>query len=270
MKNGAMCRWLPRSLQGALLALLGIASIAAGCSSSDEAADQLVGTEYWSTRVEVDGTERPLVDGTRIIVRFRDGELGASAGCNNIGGSYSIEDGRLRASDLFMTEMGCDPARHDQDQLVIDLLSGNPEVTIDGDDLRLATNTITVDFVSAAVANPDRSLTDTNWQLGGFLSADTASSFATDSPAIMTLADNGTMSLFDGCVDVEILATIEDAELSFTPPAMPSDPTCTAPAGYRERVYDALATGSLRYSITGTNLTLTDANETGLTFRALT
>ena len=264
-----MSRSLPRWLQGVLLALLAIASIAAGCSSSDET-DQLVGTEYWSTRVEVDGVEHQLVDDTRIILRFRDGELGASAGCNNIGGGYRVEDGRLRATDLFTTEMGCDPARHDQDQLVIDLLTGDPEVTLDGDDLRLATDTVTVDFVSAAIANPDRSLTGTNWQLDGFLSADTASSFATDSAATMTIAGDGTMSLFDGCVDVDIGATIEDDELTFTAPAMPSDPTCTAPDGYREHIYGALGTGSLQYSITGTNLTLTDANGTGLTFRALT
>lgn len=44
----------------------------------------------------------------------------ASAGCNRLGGAAEITAERIDVGDLSMTEMGCDPALHAQDEWLAD------------------------------------------------------------------------------------------------------------------------------------------------------
>ena len=52
-------------------------------------------------------TGSPLIEGTQITLRFGEGSLEGSAGCNTYGGSYTATEDSLRLSDLYWTEMGC-------------------------------------------------------------------------------------------------------------------------------------------------------------------
>ena len=73
------------------------ALVLAGCNAAGSdptsSADPMSvdGRTFLSTDVTQDGEERPLVDGTQIRLAFSDGQLSASAGCNTIGGTYSID-----------------------------------------------------------------------------------------------------------------------------------------------------------------------------------
>ncbi len=241
--------------------------VASGCSSGDQISQDLDGHEYWSTNVVQDGQPFPLVEGTNMTLTFTDGNVRAHAGCNSIGGAFTVEDDELLTTQLSMTEMGCDPERHAQDQFLIDVLSGAPTVTVGGDTLRLATATASIDFIDATIANPDRPLQGTSWEIDGFLSGQTASSFATDVRATIRI-DNDTMRLFDGCATVDLPVEINDTEIRFAPVAMPTAEDCTAPAGYRQSIFTALSRGALEYAINGTNLTMTTPDNVGFTLKA--
>ncbi len=71
---------------------------------------------FLSTSVTEDTKDRPLVAGTRISLQFfAEGRMSAQAGCNHLGGNGTIEDDRLVLDEMSTTEMGCDPARMEQD-----------------------------------------------------------------------------------------------------------------------------------------------------------
>ena len=162
------------------------------CGSDDEGglATQIEDREFWSTRVVEDDVERRLVDGTRIRLRFDDGDrVGASAGCNSMGGVYSLNGARLDVTDLAMTEMGCDPERHEQDNFVASLLGSSPTIVIGDTELVLSNDRVTVTFVDESIANPDQQIVGTRWVVSGFIDADVAMSFAIDAPAELTFSD---------------------------------------------------------------------------------
>jgi heat shock protein HslJ len=101
--------------------------------------DALHGRTFTSTVVTEQGTPRPLIAGTAIELRFTDdGHLVANAGCNTISGTVTVAGDRLSAEDLSITEMGCDPPRHEQDQFLSAFLAGNPSWRWDGENLILS------------------------------------------------------------------------------------------------------------------------------------
>ena len=55
---------------------------------------------------------------------FVDGQLGASGGCNSMGGSYVVDGDRLAVEQMMTTEMACEPALMEQDQWLAALLDG--------------------------------------------------------------------------------------------------------------------------------------------------
>ena len=80
-------------------------------------------------------------------VRFRleaDGTLQASYGCNSGEGTASIINGRLVVSELSRTEMGCDPARMQQDDAIVAMLVAGPTITIEGTTLVLTDPKLTL------------------------------------------------------------------------------------------------------------------------------
>ena len=173
----------------ACTALIALGLVAAACGESTQSVDitsSIEGRQFWSTSVIEDGEPRPLVDGTRIQLRFDNGNIGASAGCNSMGGTYvissSASDGVLEVTDMAMTEMGCDAPRHEQDQFVADLLTNSPTITLDGNDLVLTTADVTLTLLDRTVADPDVAIIGTDWEITGFIDGSAASNFAIDVP----------------------------------------------------------------------------------------
>lgn len=64
-------------------------------------------------------------------LEFIDGNIGVSGGCNLIGGSYRLSDGRLEIEELIQTEMACENSRMAQDAAIIDLLQDSPVFEIE-------------------------------------------------------------------------------------------------------------------------------------------
>lgn len=53
-----------------------------------------------------------------------DGKLGGRSGCNVYGGSYSVEDGKLKISDLISTMMACEEPSMQFEQTFFKTLEG--------------------------------------------------------------------------------------------------------------------------------------------------
>lgn len=181
-------------------------------NSSDSAA--LDGQRFWSTSVRENGEEKPLVDGTRIYLQITGDMLAASGGCNTISGPYRLNDNQqLTFPDgLFATEIGCDPQLHAQDDFVEAMLNAQPLATRSGDVLVLTTDTVTIEFIDQSVADPDRSITNTRWTVGGFIDGEFAMTMSVD-PKLqgwIELSEDLQLRGFDGCVEFNTPATLTE------------------------------------------------------------
>ncbi len=258
-----------------------LALVVAACGSGSTIAaggdDATPNGSYWATMVIEDGLERALVEGTQIELRFDDTQLGASAGCNSMGGTFSIADGTLQVTDMAMTEMGCDSERHAQDEFVANFLSAGPAIAIDGDTMTLTTDTTTMELLDREIADPDRPIIGTKWRVDGFFDASVASSFNVAQPAWLMFTDESTLVGFDGCADFEMDVEVSDGstggpipdgadgEIQFgDPPAMPNDNCDDLP--YAARL-SANLRGQATYVIDGPTLTITAPDGTGVMLR---
>lgn len=203
-------RYRARSVR--LLAAAGIALLTAACaggssptpssppaSSGSPPPAGLDGRTFLSTQVLVDGRERLLVPGTRIRIDFRDGRIGVGAGCNRLGGDYRIDGDVLRIANAAVTEMGCDPERHAQDEWLFDFLGQGPTVALAGDVLTLSLGTTTITLLDREVAEPDLPLVGTDWVLSSILTGGTASSVPAGVVARLRFGADGQVQVETGC-----------------------------------------------------------------------
>lgn len=238
--------------------------------------------EYLSVEVSEDGTAHPLVDGTTITLRFDGDRLGASLGCNRLGAPYEIDGDRLVVQEISMTEMGCDPERHAQDQWFAELLQSSPALTLDGDRLILTADGTAVVLVDREVAEPDASLVGTTWEATGFADGqepeDSAMSFGVEQPGIVRFEDDGFITGRDGCNGFGYAVSPgEPAEgrryeasgdrLVFSGERVTELQACPDLAEYTERFWAAL-TGTVTWSIDADTLTLVGEDGRSMTLRA--
>ncbi len=89
---------------------------------------------YVSTEV----TGHDLVSGTKITLDFPNpAELTADAGCNALGGSFTIEGGDLVVSGMRSTLKGCSADLQAQDEWLSQFLQSKPKIALSGDTLTL-------------------------------------------------------------------------------------------------------------------------------------
>ena len=220
----------------------------------------LEGRTFLSTAV--DG--RVLVAGSRIRLSFKAGQIGASAGCNSMGGAYHLDGGRLITTQLITTEMACSQALMAQDQWVADLFNGST-IVLDGNTLTLAKNGVKLTLLDRVVADPDQPLVGTRWVVDGLISGGTASSIPAGAVAAITITNDqvsvetgcntggGTVSMANGSI------TFKD--LSYTKKACP--PVIAA----LETAVVAVLRETATYSIQADTMTLI-SGQNGLTLRA--
>jgi heat shock protein HslJ len=179
-----------------VVATAALALLAAACSA---AAPSLADREFLSVNVTDGGQARPLVAGTRIRLNFSGANLGASAGCNSIGGTYRVQDGRLIFEGGVMTEMACDPDRDRQDQWLITFLGSRPTIRLSGNDLTLVSGSVAVQLLDRKVAEPDANLVGPTWTLASIIDGDAVSSVPAGQSATLTFRSDGTVDVFAGC-----------------------------------------------------------------------
>lgn len=205
-----MCDRLHRmSLPRSLLVLPVLVVALSACSGDDggggggsDVAAQLDGRELVVVAVTEAGAERDLVAGTEIRLTFEAGQLGASAGCNSMGGPYAVDGNVLVVGDLSTTEMACEPPLMAQDDWLAGVLTGRPEVSFDDNGVSLVDGATAVLLADREAVRPDAPLVGTVWVLDTIFEGGpdgAASSIPGGVEASVTFADDGTFGIDAGC-----------------------------------------------------------------------
>jgi heat shock protein HslJ len=248
-------------------AALALAAVLAGCGAVDQGAASLPTDQpgprgtFLSTEVTEDGKPRVLAERTRVNLRFTDdGRLLATAGCNSLSGPVAVRGDRLVVSDLAMTDMGCDTARHDQDTWLAKVLRDGPSWRRDGENLVLTAGGTQI------VLAPEKpvALEGTEWTVDGRIDGRTASSL----PGTATVVfDGGRVVVRTGCGERTSSYTRSGDTLRLDGPVR-LDGVCAEPQDEPNRSITSVLTGEVTHRIDSRTLTLTNASGVGLTFRA--
>jgi heat shock protein HslJ len=226
-----------------------------GCSSA--AAAPLDGRTFLSTRVTDKGADRPLVPGTSIRLTFnKDGQLGVTAGCNHMGGTYRIDGGTLRFEGGAMTEMGCDQARHDQDDWVFGFLGSRPTVALAGNDLTLTAGEVVIRLLDREIADPDLPLVGPAWTVDSIVAGDAVSSIPDGVVATLTFDGEGRVAVQTGCNQGGGSYAVDGDRIRFAEIVL-TKMACDGPRGDMEAaVLAVLHAEDLTYAIEAGSLTL--------------
>jgi heat shock protein HslJ len=240
------------------LTLAVIAALLLGaCAASNPAPGaDITGRDFWSTKV----AGHDLAPDTTVALRFgADGSLGASAGCNSMGGTWSMDGAALRINVSSMTEMGCPEDRMAQDEWVVSFLNSGPTAAVAGDQLVLTSAGVTMTLLDRGVADPDRPLAGTDWALAGLRTGvgDDAAAMSVPGGVRSTLRIDGDRLTVDtGCNTGTATVTTDGETLTVGPLAL-TKRGCIADAGVVEQTMVAALAGPLTIEIQGRALHLT-------------
>lgn len=239
-----------------------------GCSSNDDPApptETPMGKAYVSTQV----TGTPIPGGGPLSLTFADGRVSATAGCNNSSGPVTLDGGTLKVGEMASTLMGCPGDLAGADGWVDGLLRSEPTWKLDGPDLSLSGNGLTVKMLDRKVAHPDKPLTGTTWIVTALLrtEAEVRSVALEESRPTLTIGPDGAISGSAGCNRMMGKAEIAGNEVTFgvATTRMMCDPQVME---VEQQVLEALD-GKTTATIDSDTLTLRNsANNTGLKLRA--
>lgn len=253
------------------LALLLLMAIGAGCSAT-AAPPQLTDRAFLSVAVTDRGAARALVAGTRIRLDFRATDLGASAGCNSIGGTWSVQGGKLVFEGGGMTEMGCDPERHAQDDWLADFLSSGPAIQLVGDELVLTSGATVLRLADRRVVDPDRALVGPTWVVVSLIGpggdGGAVSSLPEGVVASLRFHDGGVVDVASGCNQGSGRWALDGTGLRFSD-LVTTEMACVGDRGAVEAaVFTVLGAGFVEADIEADQLTLQAPAAQGLQLQA--
>ena len=267
-------------LTALLIAACGDETVTAGAGDPAGVGGDTIEGRYVATEVTENDQPRTLVEDTTVRLRLLDGVLSTSAGCNTIGGDYTIVDGVLQLDAVTMTETGCDPPRTEQDHWLVDFLSSRPEMEPTEDGFVLRTDAAVITFVDHSIAEPDLDLVGTIWLVDGYLDGsgpDAAVSSATGDTARLVFDGTGHVTGDDGCNDFGYAGEpgqestdglryeLDGDHITFSGAAVTTDIAC--PDGDTDPFW-AVLSGTVTWNIDGSRLTLLDETGKGVTYRA--
>ena len=249
--------------------------VLAGCGGQGAAQEQppaqqpdpLRGKTFLAMALTEDGKPKQLAPKTELSVEFTDdGRLIARAGCNIMQGRVDTADGTLTVDGgLSMTEMGCDAARHDQDEFVAGVLSANPEWELTEGRLTIRTGTTVFDM--AAKDEAKRDLKDTTWVLDTLVDGQVASSMSAGAPEVTLVFDGEKVVAETHCNGYMAEYTVAGDTITFTP-GMSTMMACAPEIMRGEKaVADALR-DEVTYEITAERLTFTHPSGKGIGLHA--
>jgi heat shock protein HslJ len=218
----------------------------------------LDGRTFVGDDVRVDDKPYPLVKGSQLRLTFEDGSLGASAGCNSMGGDASWDNGALVivGEGLAMTEMACDEPLMQQDAWLAQILTSSPGLLQDDTTLTLTHEGTVIVLRDEEVVMPDASLTGTAWQLDSIIAGDSASSVPEGVESTIRFTESGEIQASPGCNSVT--ASYSVAEDTLTVRRMATTlMLCQGPEADVEDDVLGLLQGDVSFSIDGDSLTLT-------------
>jgi heat shock protein HslJ len=157
------------------------------------------------TFVGADVAGHPLVKGSQLRLRFKDGHVGVNAGCNSIDGTAKVDKGVLVVKGSTTTDMGCDKPLMDQDTWIVSFLESSPTLTRGDHTLTLAKDAVTLTLTEEEYLKsqqPPVPLQGTTWKLDTVINGagddGTASSVPQDAVATIRIVE-GRIEVATGC-----------------------------------------------------------------------
>jgi heat shock protein HslJ len=198
-----------------------------------------------------------LVEGTSVSLRFEDGSMSFSAGCNGHFGDYSVCDGHLCASSLGSSEIGCDAERHAQDEWFASFFTSTPSFSYDNDTLTFEGDDATLEFLDRELANPDRSLTGRSWTVDTFITGSAASNLPLQEPPTVSFDDDGSFEAFTTCNTLEGSFVVSEQSLVLSNVST-TDVACSDTGSQNAEMHIAqvLSNGTVSFEIDAARLDL--------------
>ncbi len=269
----------------AVLAALALTVAGCGEESPDEKADDagsppsladIDGQSFRSTGDDsLDSPDHTLVPDSEIELGFDGSELSADAGCNHLFGTVEVKDGKLSASGMGGTEMGCTPELMAQDEWLTEFLGSSPSLELDSGVLTLtsgdSTLTLTEDPPKDARGSGD--LVGPTWTLEAVTkeTGNTSSGSASSNHGAVTLVitDEGVLEVETGCNTGSVAVDVTGDKITLAEDLVTTLVACPKAKGKLERQVLAVIESGPTYSIDGDTLTLTAADGVnGLQFSA--
>ncbi|WP_020392638.1 META domain-containing protein [Kribbella catacumbae] len=236
------------------------------CGSESSAGGSLTGRSFLSISVTEDGKPKQLAPNTRIGLRFKDGNVHAETGCNQLGGEVSTDDGKLTVGELGGTEMGCDPARHAQEDWVGQLLRDRPTWKLEADKLTLTRGGTELVLQDRETAQPDKPLDGTKWSLETVIAGQTASHSVGSEKAHLTIAGERVTGS-TGCNEFQGIVAKTAGKLTFGELST-TRKACTGDDAKLEQTVLGALKGELTYTIEADRLKLRAPDGNGLDLTA--
>jgi heat shock protein HslJ len=197
-----------------------------------------------------------LLAGASVRVGFRDKSLSFGADCNHMGGDFSIEGEQLVLVNVFSTEMGCDAERHAQDEWLQTFFTSRPTFELAGNNLTFKTDRARLVFLDREVADPDRPLVGTLWEVGNYVDGDTAMGLMGIEGPRITFAADGTWQARSVCLEASGSYVVEGDRVKLSNTRATQGECVENDKTAAEFVRSVLIDGELKYAIDAFSLTL--------------
>ena len=224
-------------------------------------ATELVATDWQLARYR---TDAGLVDaaggGSGTVLRFENGGVTGSAGCNRLLGTYTLDDDKLSIGpNLATTMMACPPPLMAQEQAVTQALAQVASYALADKALTLkdATGEPLLTFTQLA-ASP---LAGSNWQLMRYNNGKGGvTTVLRGTEVALILGEDGQFS-GKACNNYRGRYVAEDGAFRLDGPIAATKMRCSGPEGAdaQEAAYFAALERAAAYAISGNELTLRDA-----------
>jgi heat shock protein HslJ len=218
----------------------------------------------------VDGSDVALVDGWDVTLDIDGAQLGGTAACNGYGGTVDTTNGAFVVGELNWTEMGCEPAVMELEQLFLRSLMGIESYAVTADVLTISGPTAEWVF-ARELPVPDAEIVGTTWVLDTYLDGDAATNMARMELATLILSEDGTFGGSTSCRRLEGEWITTGATIQFTSIAAIDDPTAGVCAPESETL-DGLIISVLESGVTvgvdGDRMTLMAPGDEGLSYHA--
>ena len=224
-------------------------------------ADMLVDQTFVSTSV----TGYELATGTSVTLSFTATDLSATAGCNTLGGAYSLQGGKLVVDgDLRSTMMACPEPVMAQDTWISEFLQSDPAIVATGDGIALTSGDVTIELAAETGGTAGTpTLIGPTWTLVGIESGDAVSSVpAGVEPPTLVFAADGSVAVFTGCNSGSTTAAVGDDGFITFEPMMTTMMSCGPDADGVAATVTGMLDGRVAYGWSGTaDLRLSKAGE---------
>lgn len=158
-----------------------------------------------------------------------------------------------------MTEMGCDPERHAQDDWLVEFLTSRPLIRLVANDLTLERATTVVRLLDSEVAEPDVNLVGPTWTVESIITGDAVSSAPNGATATFVFRADGTVEMSPGCNRGGGTWKLQGSGIEFANIWL-TKMACEGPGGALESaVLEVLSAGALTATIDADLLTLQSA-----------